>query len=120
MSGTMKYPVTLTRDDNDTFLVRFPDVPEAITYGDTREDALARAGAALLTVFDAFMKDRRDVPGPSTTTGLSIEVPTRETTKIDLYRAMRATSQQSQATWGRRTLAPSRRAKTAAPRGVAM
>ena len=86
----MKYPVTLTRDDNDTFLVRFPDVPEAITYGDTREDALGRATAALLTVFDAFMKDRRDVPEPSITTGPSIEVPTREATKIELYRAMRA------------------------------
>ena len=86
----MRYPVTLTRDDNDTFLVRFPDVPEAITYGETRSEALARAADALLTIFDALMKDRRDVPEPSRATGPSIEVPAREAAKIELYRAMRA------------------------------
>jgi hypothetical protein len=37
---TMRYPVTLSKDDNGTFLVRFADVPEAITYGDTKEEAL--------------------------------------------------------------------------------
>lgn len=87
----MRYPVTLTSDDNGTILVRFPDVPEAITYGETREDALAQAPHALLTMFDAFMKDRRDIPAPSSTKGRpSIEVPSLETAKIGLYQAMRA------------------------------
>ena len=109
----MRYPVTLARDDNDTFLVRFPDVPEAITYGETREDALGRAAAALLTVFDAFMRDRRDVPEPSITTGPSIEMPTREATKIELYRAMRAprvnkAKRRGAAGHSRRAVAPKR------------
>jgi antitoxin HicB len=85
----MRYPVTLTRDDNHTFMVTFPDVPEAITYGDTREEALARGPDALLTIFDAFMKDRRDIPAPSSTKGLAIDLPAFETAKILLYQGMR-------------------------------
>jgi antitoxin HicB len=86
----MRYPVTLTRDDNDTYVVTFPDVPEAITYGDTKTEALERAPEALLTIFDAFMKDRREIPAPSVTRGTAIELPPLECTKLELYRAMRA------------------------------
>src|ERR1051325_10438713 len=85
----MRYPVSLTRDDNKTFLVQFPDVPEAVTFGDTRDEALSRAVDALLTVFDAYMKDRRDIPEPSLAKGLAVEVPALETAKIELYRTMR-------------------------------
>jgi len=36
------YPVMLTPDDG-AFLVTFPDVPEAITFGATEAEALAMA-----------------------------------------------------------------------------
>jgi antitoxin HicB len=85
-----RYPVRITRDDNNTFLVTFPDVPGALTFGDTREEALERAQDALLTVFDACMKDRRDIPEPSTTRGAYVELPALETAKICLYREMKA------------------------------
>lgn len=88
----MRYPVKVVRDTNETFLVTFPDVPGAITYGDTKDDALAHATDALLTVFDALIKDRRDIPEPSATTGLAIELPPLECTKIELYKAMRASN----------------------------
>src|SRR6266581_5261660 len=88
----MRYPVTLSKDDNGTFLVRFADVPEAITYGDTKEEALAHAQDALLTAFDAYIKDRRDIPEPSERGGASVEVPALEASKIALYRAMRERS----------------------------
>jgi antitoxin HicB len=86
----MRYPVTLTRDDNDTIMVTFPDVPGAITYGDTEEEALQRAPDALLTVIDALIKDHKDIPVPSEKRGPSIELPSLETAKIELYRTMRA------------------------------
>jgi antitoxin HicB len=86
----MRYPITLTPDDNGTVIVTFPDVPEAITYGDTKDEALAHAPDALLTIFDALIKDRRDIPVPSVTKGPTIELPALETLKIELYRAMRA------------------------------
>ena len=85
----MRYPVTITPDDGQ-FTVTFPDVPEAVTFGETRDEALQRAPDALLTIFDAFMKDRRDLPAPSLTTGNAIELPALESAKIELYRAMRA------------------------------
>jgi antitoxin HicB len=85
----MRYPVTITPDDGQ-FNVTFPDVPEAVTFGETRHEALLRAPDALLTIFDAFMRDRRDIPPPSRTTGSVIELPALESAKIELYRAMRA------------------------------
>ena len=84
----MRYPVTITPDD-EQFTVTFPDVPEAVTLGGTREEALQRAPEALLTVFDAFMKDRRDIPAPSASTGDVVELPALETAKLELYRTMR-------------------------------
>ena len=61
----MEYPVTLERDDNDTLLVSFPDFPEAHTFGDDREEALARAQDALATIIDAYIKERRAIPSAS-------------------------------------------------------
>lgn len=85
----MRYPVTITPDDGQ-FTATFPDVPEAVTFGETREEALQRSSDALLTIFDAFMKDRRDIPEPSRVTKDAIELPALESAKIELYRAMRA------------------------------
>lgn len=85
----MFYPVTLTTDTNGTILVRFPDVPGAVTYGSTKQEALDRAVDALLTVFDAYMKDKRDIPAPSASKGLGVEVPVLDSSKVALYQAMR-------------------------------
>ena len=90
MTSQERYPVTLTRDDNDTILVTFPDVPEAVTYGNTSQEALARAADALLTAFDACMKDKRDIPSPSPVKGAPfVDISALESAKIALYRAMR-------------------------------
>jgi len=69
-------------------LVRFPDVPDAVTFGDTKEEALARATDALLTVFDAYMKDKRDIPPPSASRGLGVQVPALDASKVALYQTM--------------------------------
>jgi len=84
------YPVTLTKDTNGTVLVRFPDVPEAVTFGDTKEEALQHAVDALLSAFDAYMKDRRDIPAPSDSKAkIGVEVPALDASKVALYQAMR-------------------------------
>jgi antitoxin HicB len=84
------YPVTLTKDSDGSVLVRFPDVPEAVTFGATREEALARAVDALLTAFDAYMKDRRDIPSPSAVRASArVRVPALDASKIALYQSMR-------------------------------
>ena len=69
----MRYAVRLSKDDNGTFLVTVPDVPGAITDGDTTDEALARAVDAVLTVFDECMRTRRPIPAPKTMANTTIE-----------------------------------------------
>ena len=68
---------------------------------DTVEEALARAPDALLTVFDALIKDRRDIPAPSPTKGPAIALPALESAKLALYDTLR-TARVSKAELGRR------------------
>jgi antitoxin HicB len=62
----MKYPVKLTPDKDDGgFVVTFPDIPEAITQGNTIEEALAMAQDALETALEFYFEDKRAIPAPS-------------------------------------------------------
>jgi antitoxin HicB len=58
------YPVRL-RKDGKFILVRFPDIPEAITCGINREEALAMAKEALELSMEFYFDDMRPVPMPS-------------------------------------------------------
>jgi antitoxin HicB len=58
------YPVSL-RKDGKFILVRFPDVPEAITCGIDRAEALAMAKEALELSMEFYFEDMRPVPMPS-------------------------------------------------------
>lgn len=60
----MKYPATFT-PETDGFVVTFRDIPEAITQGDTEQEALDMARDALITAMDFYFEDRRPVPAPS-------------------------------------------------------
>ncbi|MDR1855015.1 MAG: type II toxin-antitoxin system HicB family antitoxin [Azoarcus sp.] len=62
----MRFPVTLTPDkDTGGFVVTFPDIPEAITQGETETDALAKAREALELALEFYFDDNRAVPVPS-------------------------------------------------------
>ena len=85
------YPVEMTADDNDTLLVTFPDVPGAITYGETEAEALDHAVDALETILSAMIADRQDIPFPSPANGRPTVAPTLlGRLKVILYLAMRA------------------------------
>ena len=84
----LRYPVTLTKE-NGSLVVTFPDFPEAHTYGDDKEEALARAVDALMTIIDAYMKDRQAIPKPSKIRKEHVPVPALMVAKIGLYDAMR-------------------------------
>lgn len=60
----MYYPVTLT-PDTDGFCVTFRDIPEAISQGDTTDEALAMAKDALAVAMEFYFEDNRPVPMPS-------------------------------------------------------
>jgi antitoxin HicB len=87
----LRYPVKLERDTNGTILASFPDVPEAHTFGDDREEALARAVDALETAFMGYMEDRRAIPEPSSLKrGSRVALPALTEAKLALYSAIRA------------------------------
>ena len=86
----MRYGVVLTPDDNDTVLVTAPDFPDATTFGEDREDALARAVDAIETAIMGRMADRDVIPDPGAEAADHVELPALSVAKIALYRAMRS------------------------------
>lgn len=60
----MKYPAAFMQED-DGYTVAFRDIPEAISQGDTYDEAVEMAEDALLTAMDFYFEDNRPVPAPS-------------------------------------------------------
>ena len=86
---SLGYRVSVEQDD-DNYMVTFPDFPEAVTFGDSREAALAHAVDAIQTAIMGYMTDRRDIPLLSKSSDAQVALPLLATLKIELYRAMRA------------------------------
>jgi antitoxin HicB len=61
----MYYPATFTQDPTGGYVVRFRDIPEALTQGDDEADASDMAQDALITAIDFYFEDQRPVPLPS-------------------------------------------------------
>jgi antitoxin HicB len=86
----LRYRVKLSRDTNRTILAEVPDVPGAVTFGDDRTEALARAVDAIETVFLGYIDLRRDIPPPRARKGPFVTLPALTEAKLALYTAMRA------------------------------
>jgi len=87
----LRYPVKLSRDTNDAILVDVPDIPEAHTFGDDREEALARAIDAIETALMIYIEERWDIPSPrAAKRGEIVTLPALTEAKLALYTAMRA------------------------------
>ena len=61
----MYYPAKFEPAEEGGFIVSFRDIPEAITQGDTYEEAVEEAADALLTAMEFYFEDKRTVPMPS-------------------------------------------------------
>jgi antitoxin HicB len=61
----LNYPVILEPDTNGAVLVTFPDVPEAITFGEDEGEALLRAVDALETAMSFYTDENADLPKAS-------------------------------------------------------
>jgi antitoxin HicB len=60
----MQYPALFTSDDG-AFVVTFRDIPEAITQGDTEDEALELAEDVLRESMAYYLEEKRQVPMPS-------------------------------------------------------
>lgn len=87
------YPAKLEIDSNETILVTFPDVPEAITFGEDRADALRHASDALDAALSFYVDAGKDLPTPSRPRGRKmplVGVSALSEAKLQLYTAVRA------------------------------
>ena len=89
----LEYSARFTPDrDAGGFVVTFPDVPEAITQGDSEEEALEYARDVLQMALAAYMERGMDVPIPRRLRGKhyrTISLPALTEAKLSLYAAMR-------------------------------
>jgi antitoxin HicB len=61
----LRYPARFEPAEEGGYVVTFRDLPEAITQGDSIDEARAEAASALLTAVDFFFEDKRPMPMPS-------------------------------------------------------
>ncbi len=61
----LAYPVVMQQDTNDSLLVTFPDIPEAVTSAHDKAQASRIASDALESALEFYFEDGRAVPMPS-------------------------------------------------------
>ena len=84
------YPAIFTQDEN-TIMVTFPDIPEAITCGQDLEDAVFMANDVLQFALDKiYFEDMRAIPMPSPVKEGQIAISLDETAsmKVMLHNEM--------------------------------
>jgi len=66
------YAAKITKDEEGYFLVTFPDLDEAITDGETMEEALFNAQEVLTLTIESRMDEGMDIPEPHRIKGKDI------------------------------------------------
>jgi antitoxin HicB len=69
------YPANLTPEKGGGFTVEFPDLPEAITSGNDRADALLQAADCLEEAVAGRIADGLEVPVPTVARRKQVQVP---------------------------------------------
>ena len=89
----MEYPAKITHDKvAGGFVVTFPDIPEAVTQGETLAEAMAMASEALELSLTFYTEKGVDIPRPSSPKrGMRlVSVPALSAAKFELYALLRA------------------------------
>ncbi|MDH3663513.1 MAG: type II toxin-antitoxin system HicB family antitoxin [Alphaproteobacteria bacterium] len=94
MTTDHKFPARLDRDESGRIVVSFRDVPEALTDGADRAEALSEAEDALLVALAGYVDDARNpkpLPRPSRKRQgeVVIALPLLASAKLALHDAMR-------------------------------
>lgn len=82
------WPADILQED-EGITVTFPDVSGAITWGETRAEAMERASDALISIISAMIEDGKSIPVASEANGRPmISVAPLDAAKIALHIAM--------------------------------
>ena len=83
------YPYDMDPQPGGGWTVTFPDVPEAITQGDTEEEVAAMAEDALVTALSIYVTDGQALPRPSAANKRPVAVvPALVAAKLALHDTM--------------------------------
>jgi len=88
----LRYPANFKAAKEGGFVVTFPDIPEAITQGESVEDALVHAADALTSALDFYIEDGTAIPAPSKRRRgqRMVELPASYSAKVLLLNEMAA------------------------------
>ncbi|CAN7734099.1 type II toxin-antitoxin system HicB family antitoxin [Neorhizobium tomejilense] len=81
------YRAKFEDDPDGGFLVTFADVPEAITHGETRKEAMSNAQEALGLALRGIVQDGRALPQPIASEGTPVAVDAEDAVKLALIQA---------------------------------
>jgi antitoxin HicB len=86
------YRFKLERQRNSWWLVRFPGIPEALTEGETQEEARRNAVDCVIAALEGYMKAGRPLPrqGAGHTGAERAVLPSIVTAKLAVYETMRS------------------------------
>ncbi len=83
------YPYVVTAEPEGGFSISFPDVPEAISQGDTEEEVRIMATDALVSALSFYADAAEPLPRPSAAQGRpTAYVPSLVAAKLALHDAM--------------------------------
>ncbi|MDZ4067034.1 MAG: type II toxin-antitoxin system HicB family antitoxin [Tabrizicola sp.] len=85
----LNYPARFQKE-RDGYVVTFRDIPEALTSGATKKEAMAMATDALATAMEFYFEDRRQVPMPTKARKEEelVEIPASVAVKVLLLNEM--------------------------------
>jgi len=86
----LSYPVNLMPQQDGNWLVRFDDIPEALTEGESRKQAMFEALDCLIAALGGYIREGRDIPLPSfpKKDRETVVLPVLVSAKIALYRTI--------------------------------
>lgn len=81
------YKANVVADPDGGFVVTFIDVPEAITHGNTKEEAMENAQEALGLALRGIVLDDQPLPQPVSRDGVSVAVDPEDAIKLAVIQA---------------------------------
>ena len=88
---TLGYPVELTEDPDGGYIAQAVDIPEALTFGGSKEEALLEIEDAVLVALSGYEDEKRDIPAPSKPKRdqYTVYIPPLIGAKLALYNTVR-------------------------------
>ncbi len=85
------YRYALEQQENGWWLVRFPGIPEALTEGETQDEARSNALDCVIAALEGYMRAGRPLPreGAALAGPDRVALPSLVTAKLAVYETMR-------------------------------